>query len=652
VIEVTFIDSANRLESTLSEATDNIHQVLVDRHTALEATSGDMVARIKDAGDQTSTRLEETTGKLESVVSEQNTVLETIGDSLVGKIAQVNSNTSSKLGETADKLETILSVQNDALATTGVQIASRLADASQAINQIVDEKTAELISSGDQIAARLNATTMGLAERLKSENETMVDAVTARASEGVEALSNTNQRLRAEVGDLLTKLAQSNDVLSSLISGAGHNLTGIQDALGEQTASFQNAVTRAAEDLQLSNRVIEGNYTNLKDVSSSILGQVSAIANRFEDQARSLSDVTTLIDATQNNLANNIDERGEALEEMTRGLVSRSSELEKLMDSFTRIVGDSVSLAENRARDLGSNLADSVSAAATEATERFTEATRAMSEAANSVRRELASTRHELQKGVNDLPEETKESTAAMRRVVSDQIKALRDLTDLVARTEKSIDATPARERAYSSAAPSQSPAYQSAMAAPAQVAAAAEPAIATEPAPSQLRGSLNFEQGNPAPENKGDGWVSDLLRRASREEEEPALAPRVPRPDTRTPGHMVESLNSLSVDIAKAIDHEASVELWARYQRGERDVFTRRLYTLKGQQTFENIKSKYAREPEFKKSVDRYITDFERLITDVSKNSTDKSTAQKYLTSDTGKVYTMLAHASGRFDR
>ncbi len=45
----------------------------------------------------------------------------------------------------------------------------------------------------------------------------------------------------------------------------------------------------------------------------------------------------------------------------------------------------------------------------------------------------------------------------------------------------------------------------------------------------------------------------------------------------------MVESLNSLSVDIARAIDHDASVELWRRYQRGERDVFTSRLYTLKG---------------------------------------------------------------------
>jgi hypothetical protein len=155
----------------------------------------------------------------------------------------------------------------------------------------------------------------------------------------------------------------------------------------------------------------------------------------------------------------------------------------------------------------------------------------------------------------------------------------------------------------------------------------------------------------------EGGGWMRDLLRAASREEE-PAVAR--PRPaetqpvsragDSRNPRHVVESLNSLSVDIARAIDHDASVELWRRYQRGERDVFTRRLYTLKGQQTFDEIKRKYDREPEFRTAVDRYIADFEKLLADVARNDPDKRITQTYLTSDTGKVYTMLAHAAGRF--
>ena len=96
---------------------------------------------------------------------------------------------------------------------------------------------------------------------------------------------------------------------------------------------------------------------------------------------------------------------------------------------------------------------------------------------------------------------------------------------------------------------------------------------------------------------------MSDLLTNASREEAEAAPAEPAPRPaaDQRSPLHVVESLNSLSVDIARAIDHDASVELWDRYRRGERDVFTRRLYTLKGQQTFDEIRRKYQSDGEFR---------------------------------------------------
>ncbi|MGB3831427.1 MAG: hypothetical protein WA975_06155, partial [Mesorhizobium sp.] len=156
-----------------------------------------------------------------------------------------------------------------------------------------------------------------------------------------------------------------------------------------------------------------------------------------------------------------------------------------------------------------------------------------------------------------------------------------------------------------------------------------------------------------PAQRPQQGAWVRDLLTGASREEEArpaPALAetPRAARVQ-RSPLHVVESLNSLSVDIARAIDHDASIELWNRYRRGERDVFTRRLYTLKGQQTFDEIRRKYQSEAEFRAAVDRYCDDFEKLLKDVARNDRDNVMTQTYLSSDTGKVYTMLAHASGR---
>ncbi len=158
-------------------------------------------------------------------------------------------------------------------------------------------------------------------------------------------------------------------------------------------------------------------------------------------------------------------------------------------------------------------------------------------------------------------------------------------------------------------------------------------------PAPAQEASRRPPEPQQPAK----SGWLSDLLVRASRDDK----APEASKPTT----HSIEKLDSLSVDIARMIDHDAAVELWDRYKRGERNVFTRRLYTLQGQQTFDEIRRKYRRDSEFKDTVDRYIDEFERLLGEASKDDRDSMVAKTYLTSETGKVYTMLAHASGRFE-
>jgi hypothetical protein len=114
---------------------------------------------------------------------------------------------------------------------------------------------------------------------------------------------------------------------------------------------------------------------------------------------------------------------------------------------------------------------------------------------------------------------------------------------------------------------------------------------------------------------------------------------------------HGIDSLESLAVDIARMIDHDAAAELWDRYKRGERNVFTRKLYTMQGQRAFEEIRKRYRGDGDFKRTVDRYIAEFERLLEEVSREDRGQMLARSYLTSETGKVYTMLAHAAGRFD-
>ncbi len=225
-----------------------------------------------------------------------------------------------------------------------------------------------------------------------------------------------------------------------------------------------------------------------------------------------------------------------------------------------------------------------------------------------------------------------------MRRAVSEQINALKDLSRIVEESGRAFD--------VGGSTGGKKPQARSDSA---ETRYSAGPSVDTAP---DLRGGLDLAPPPIAPRaseaprqyetasSDGGGWVSDLLKRASSDE---------PAQPQRAPAQTVDSLNSLSVDIARAIDHEAASQLWERYRRGERDIFTRRLYTLAGQRTFDEIKARYTRDGAFRTSVDRYIRDFERLLGDVARNDRDGLMTQTYLTSDTGKVYTMLAHASGR---
>jgi hypothetical protein len=300
----------------------------------------------------------------------------------------------------------------------------------------------------------------------------------------------------------------------------------------------------------------------------------------------------------------------------------------------------------------------------------------------SEMQQELDATRTELRKGVLELPQETAESAAQMRRVIVDQIEALAELNRIVARHGRNLDtAEPAPRRIEATAeisgarrlARDETPMLTNGGGhrpeAPTRARAPDLTGMGATPIPSRRAESPSLspaaqaaQAAQAAPTGPGrTGWLSDLLTRASREDVEPTgreapppsrePAPEAPRGDDRMPRHSIESLDSLAVDIARMIDHDAAAELWDRYKRGERNVFTRKLYTMQGQKAFEEIRRKYRGDRDFMRTVDRYIGEFERLLEEVSRDDRGQVVARTYLTSETGKVYTMLAHAAGRFD-
>jgi F0F1-type ATP synthase membrane subunit b/b' len=464
----------------------------------------------------------------------------------------------------------------------------------------------------------------------------------AKAAEQIEM---SNKRTEASLGERRSQLDQLVSAMDVRTDDLEQRLKRFSSLLDE---TLEAAAVRARDVARV--------------VSETSAEGARAVTDQFDRVRNQAEEVVRVVTETSSEGARTLSEQYERLREHAEA--ERRDAAETMRNIYERSTGETHALFR-------------------EATERFADTLRGMKQMAAEMQRELEETRNELRRGVFELPQETAESAAQMRRVIVDQIEALAELNRIVARHGRSLDAVePVRQRTREeptlAIAGGRGETVARGADLPSRTELPSRPELPTrtplrsEPshfAPTSRRASGETASVTPLPSTpQGTGWLSDLLSRASRDEEPVRDFPRESREttrardtersrdigrgnDERTPRHSIESLDSLSVDIARMIDHDAAADLWDRYKRGERNVFTRRLYTLQGQQAFDEIRKKYRGDREFKQTVDRYIGEFERLLDEVSRDDRSQVMARTYLTSETGKVYTMLAHAAGRFD-
>ena len=422
--------------------------------------------------------------------------------------------------------------------------------------------------------------------------------------------------------------------------------------------------------------------------------ELGDLASQFNVHGRSLAEAVELLEKSNRRTEESVAGKRQTIEALVTALDTRTDDFAQRLQRFSALLDESLDAATSRAREIASVIAETsntsvqtieqqyelvrttseeerrrtsetLNALYEEATgqahsllhqsaERFADIMQGLKQMSTEMQQELETTRAELRRGIFELPQETAESAAQMRRVIVDQIEALAELNRIVARHGRSFDTAeparpePARRETESAYTSSTRPQAQ-----PRPPAPARDITGSPQPPRGDITGAPRRPEAPPQAPNgrNGSGWLSDLLTRASREES-PPIAPPAARGDERAQRENADSLESLAVDVARMIDHEAAADLWERYKRGERGIFTRRLYTAQGQKAFDEIRRKYRTDPEFRQTVEQYIHEFERLLDDVSRGDRGTAVVRNYLTSDTGKVYTMLAHAAGRFDQ
>ena len=362
------------------------------------------------------------------------------------RLAASISNSAGSLSSLNERIAEQVDSATTAFDGRTAALSAMLEDRTRELSRFMDETAQPIVDrmaeSGITAAAQLEEATKAASERLRRENAALVHALASRTSETLAAMESARSELDGGISGLIDRLSASNANLGQLIELATRNLGEVDHRISESSASLAvNSATlseqaeKAAGSLSTTNRILETNVHRLSDISSQTLKEVASIASRFDEHGRVLASASNLLNAAQASLSTTLEDRQSSLENLAIGLVKKSEEIESTLRSFETLVTSAFERVESRSVDSSEKIRATVSEIVDQSAGRFAEATEEMRRTAGAIRSELEATRSELKRGVMELPEETRELTSKMRRAVSEQINALKELSDIVAKT-------------------------------------------------------------------------------------------------------------------------------------------------------------------------------------------------------------------------
>ena len=300
------------------------------------------------------------------------------------------------------------------------------------------------------------------------------------STSAVAEMLETHSMLRNDTSALFDRLREANSLLQDVLGGANESLGRIESTLSVRVKEFVSALSDINERSASASDHVEQQIKSFHVLTAGVLTDISSMAERFEEQGRALTTAATNLDQAHHHIEATLGQRHEALTTVVGQLGSTTENLDQRFNRFSMLLQESLSAAENRAREIARVIADSstegtraiagqyelvrstseeerqrtlealrtvfeTTASETQtlfhaAGDRFKDVVKEMRESAATMQRELETTREELRRGILELPQDTAESTAQMRRVIVEQMDALAELNRIVARHGRTMD--------------------------------------------------------------------------------------------------------------------------------------------------------------------------------------------------------------------
>jgi hypothetical protein len=691
-------DSASQIKAISSDIERSLHVAAANTTEIIQASAQSAQTSLVSASNEVSTKVKSASTDAERLIFAASGSFGTV---ITGKTDEIVNYVQQQTDRLTQMIDSKRGALVDALGSKADQLSSDIdrvtTDALKSIEVRGQAFSQSIVSNGSNVVRTItNAgelATGAISKSLKDLDQASRAAIEQSRQASISAVTEmqeTSKILRTDTVALFERLREGNILLQEVLTGAHENLNSLERALVTRVADFVSTMKDVTSQNGLATQTLEDQLTVFNTKASKALDDLDALSGQFEAHGNTLIEAAARVEQSNQSATSSVEERKSMLDSLVTTIDLRTTDFDQRLTRFTSLLDESLAAAEERARDIARVVAETAGAgsaaisrqfeavrATTEEERRLTSESmseicqRATEEAGSMLKQsadkfaalvqgmkqmsaemhtELEATRNDLRRGVLEMPQEAAESTAQMRKVIVDQIEALAELNRIVARHGHGFDVVSSgRAGAQREEEP--------------MMAAAGGRGATTTRSASRTRDSgtaSNLPQPdlgipssrrseappvNPASaDDGGDGWLSDLLNRADTNGND-----HIPRGRPAPQAAAANPLDSLSLDISRLMDRNLAGEMWDRYQRGERKAFSKRLYTPAGQKAFDEVARKYRADRAFKQTVDRYINEFERLLDEVSRDERGPAALRSHLTSETGLVYTLLAHAAGR---
>lgn len=572
------------------------------------------------------------------------------------------------MAEASRALLTPVDASSAATASVGHAVSSEMRRMERALHQ-AETRAADLRKS---INGELNSLEAASA-RAEMRARTLRDLVGAERK----ALSETAHALEAESAHVVEATRAQVELVSGVTGRAADQMTQAQAGIGRASEYLSKTLEAVARSTKAVRENVEAQADRLDATAEHAVANADELAARFTDQGDALTRTAKTLADENERAVRAFAEQRETLDALATDLRERATTIEEAMTGHAGLINEALDAADAKAMGLGPRVtreAERLTAAARDAASQIEQTTGLMGErttdmqtrvadatghlsqtldfsiknvdasgerlqallnnignAAQSAANDMQSATSELGAHLERLPEDTSTQAERLRAVMGEQIGAIAAVAESVANALERMGPGPV------------SGSWPPAEPKPLPSAAAFSPAgsdtsdIGSNSVIANTTGDTRTS-GNQSPQWK----LGDVLSAARAREDRTTTMPRAAH-------HIIETLQSLSIDIDRALEEEPQLDLWKRYRAGERNVFARRLASLKGKEPHTRITERYQSNAEFRGDADRYMTQFETLLADASEKNPDGLVAETYLSSDVGKVYALLAEATGR---